>query len=361
MPRGDLLLKWFETHRRALPWRREPRDPYRVLVSEFMLQQTQVERVSPRFEAFVNRFPDLESLATAGEQDVLEAWSGLGYYRRARALHAAARAIRDAGAWPETARELQDLPGVGPYTAAAVASLAFGQACPVLDGNVLRVGARVLALDGDVRRAPGKDAIAGFVTGLIEETGDPAAVNEALMELGATVCRLHAPECHRCPLAAACRARASGFPERWPEPRRSREPERLHWAAAVIVDPGGRWLLRRVESGPVLRGLWLPPMVAVEDAARARAAALGVAPLPVEPLAQGVLPAVRHSITHRRIAVHPVPLRVSAPAEVEGHRWADPERPGLPTSSLLGKLARRVVEAAGLRGFPPPGGRKPVA
>ncbi len=315
-----------------------------------MLQQTQVERVVPRFQAFVDRFPDVEALAGAREEDVLEAWSGLGYYRRARWLHRAARAIRDAGSWPSTRRELEALPGVGPYTAAAVASLAFGEACPVLDGNVLRVGARVLALEGEARSTAGRTAISNLVAALIRETGEAAAVNEALMELGATLCRPTAPECSCCPLAWICRARASGHPERWPEPRPVRPVERLHWAAAVIVDAAGLWLLRPLTDGPILRGLWLPPLVPVSGASEAEMAAVAAAPLPVEPSGWGVLPAVRHSITHRRIQVHPVVLRAAHARGVTGCRWVDPEHPGVPTSSLLGKLAARVAAASAERG-----------
>ena len=153
----EALLAWFEANARVLPWRGSPRDPYLVLVSEIMLQQTQVDRVIPRFVEFADRFPNFNRLAAASEEEVLTLWSGLGYYRRARMLHRLAREVLSRGGkLPSTAAELETLPGVGPYTAAAVASLAFGEGVPVLDGNVMRVGARVLAMTDDPRSAAGR-------------------------------------------------------------------------------------------------------------------------------------------------------------------------------------------------------------
>jgi len=334
-------VRWFAVAARELPWRMEPRDPYRVLVSEAMLQQTQVERVIPRYRKFVARFPTLTALAAAPEEEVLEAWSGLGYYRRARQLHRLARAVAAAGGrLPRDPEALERLPGVGPYTAAAVASLAFGERVPVLDGNVLRVGARVLRLPGDPRAAAARRAVAAWALDLMEGA-DPGVVNEALMELGATVCRPRAPRCGACPLAPWCAARAAGAPERYPPPRRVRPPERVRWAAAVIRDGAGRWLLAPVTGLGVLEGLWLPPIAAVDgggpEAAALRAARCGGT-------AARPLPPVRHAITHRRIEVTPVVLE-GCRAAPEGWRWADPETPGLPTSSLLGKLAARVADS----------------
>ncbi len=335
------LLRWFEANRRALPWREEPRDPYRVLVSEVMLQQTQVDRVVPRFRRFIERFPDTGALAAAPEESVLEAWSGLGYYGRARRLHAAARAIEAGGGrFPRTADALKRLPGIGEYTAAAVASLAFGEPVPVLDGNVLRVGARVLALDVLARSAAGRRRIAEWVRSLMED-GPPGAVNEALMELGATVCSRTSPQCAACPLRARCAGFASGRPEGWPEARKVREPEQVRWAAVMVHDPAGRILLRRIEEGSILRGLWLPPIVAIGapeetlSAARSLAAVLGFD-------GGRTAPPVRHTIAHRRITVYPVLFDGPAAGLPPGHRWADPENPGLPTSSLLSKLVRAL-------------------
>jgi A/G-specific adenine glycosylase len=331
------LLEWYLANARRLPWRTEPRDPYAVLVSELMLQQTQVERVRSRFETFIERFPTLRALAAASEPEVLALWSGLGYYRRARLLHQLAReVVAGSGELPSSAEELRQLPGVGPYTAAAVASLAFGVAVPVVDGNVIRVAARVLGWDGDPRTAAARRVVADWVSELLAE-GSPAAVNEAIMELGATVCLPSSPRCEVCPLEQDCRAREGGHPDRFPIPRRVRAPVHLRWVAACCVDSGGRWLLRQVKDGPILRGLWLPPIAELGEgelaAKRAQALVSELAPARVEELSE-----LRHSITHRRIRVLPVLLAVDrTPADVEG-RWIDPENHRLPTSSLFQKL-----------------------
>jgi len=337
----DRLLAWFEREARTLPWRQEPRDPYHVLVSELMLQQTQVGRVAVRFGEFLAHFPDLEALAAADEAEVVAAWSGLGYYRRARLLHRAARAATAAGGLPRSRDDLERLPGVGPYTAAAIASLAFGIAAPVLDGNVLRVASRVLALESDPRTAAGRKLILAWV----EQGMDgrpPGEVNEALMELGAVVCRPRDPACGVCPLAGDCAARSQGRPAAFPRPRRTRAPEDCRWVAACAVDPEGRWLLRRVDHGPILRGLWLPPFadLATDEAAEPAARRL----LPSDGLLQGVLlPPVRHSITYRRIVVEPVAFdAVPAPAVIPGYLWVEPSSIRVATSSLLAKLVRRV-------------------
>ena len=334
------LLAWYRRNARPLPWRSEPRDPYRVLVSELMLQQTQVDRVAGRFEGFVAAFPDLRALAAAAEEEVLAAWSGLGYYRRARMLHRLARELAaGTGVLPGTAAELAELPGVGPYTAAAVASLAFGEAVPVLDGNVLRVASRFLAAAGDPRTAAGRDALLGWLRPLVEG-GPPGPINEALMELGATVCRPLSPDCGRCPLATGCRARAEGRPQRFPPPRRRRGEVAVTWVAACCVDRAGRWLVRQVTDGPILRGLWLPPIAEIGPEDRPEEVARRLVPGRLAVPAR-LLAAVRHSITHRRITIHPVRLIVSdrAAAAAAG-RWVDPAAPAVPTSSLFSKLIK---------------------
>jgi A/G-specific adenine glycosylase len=332
------LLAWFRANARELPWRTAPRDPYRVLVSEVMLQQTQVDRVVPRYETFVETFPTLDALAVASEDDVLEKWSGLGYYRRARLLHRLARDVVDgSGRLPDSAAELVKLPGVGPYTAAAVASLAFGEPVPVVDGNVIRVAARVLALSDDPRAVSGRRQMVDWVATLMVGA-DPGAVNEALMELGATVCLPSAPFCTGCPLYSRCRARAEGKQGRYPPPRTRRAPVDLEWVAACCVDRSGQWLVREVVEGPILRGLWLPPLAELERGGSPIERALELASMPVEepPVA---LPVVRHSITHRRIRVHPVRLLVATRGRSAGEgRWVDAESDGFATSSLFMKL-----------------------
>jgi A/G-specific adenine glycosylase len=332
------LLEWYRTHARILPWRRATRDPYHVLVSEFMLQQTQVDRVVPRFESFVERFPTFESLAGASEEEVLTEWSGLGYYRRARMLHRLAQEVakRPAGL-PRRVGELVKLPGIGPYTAAAVASLAFGEAEPVLDGNVMRVGARVLATETAPRSSEGRRLLERWILGLMK--GEfPGEVNEALMELGATVCTPAEPGCHLCPFVAECGAKELGRQEDFPAPRRRRATECLRWAAACVVDDEGSWFVRRVDEGPILRGLWLPPLIEIAEGADPVKAASRLVPFGTMSSPK-LGDAVRHNITHRRIDV--IPVRFQAPRTEppsDAWRWVRPKSPGVPTSSLLAKL-----------------------
>jgi A/G-specific adenine glycosylase len=342
----DQLLEWFRDRARELPWRTEVRDPYQVLVSELMLQQTQVDRVVPKFEAFVARFPTLADLAAAAEQKVLEAWSGLGYYRRARLLHWAAKSVIEAGgAFPRSAEALQALPGVGPYTAAAIASLAFGEAAPVLDGNTMRVGARVLALEQVPKTVTGQRELRRWISELMKSQ-PPGEVNEALMELGAVVCTPRSPDCGECPLATVCRARELGRQEAYPcQPEsKGRAAEDQRWVATCCIDRDGRWLLRCIDEGPILRGLWLPPLVQAKEGDDPIALARAALPKLSGPGGRA-LPPVKHSITYRRLTVVPVrfaPRGVDLPGE--GWVWADLEALDRPTSSLLGKLAARVAE-----------------
>lgn len=336
-------MEWYREVARVLPWRGDPRDPYEVVVSEFMLQQTQVDRVVPRFESFIRRFPTLAALAAAGEDEVVEEWSGLGYYRRARMLHRLAQEViaRPEG-FPRTAHALRSLPGIGPYTAAAVASLAFDEAAPVLDGNTMRVGARVLAMEEDPRSAVGRRCLEAWISGLMEGES-PGVVNEALMELGATVCTPHQPDCPRCPLAGDCGARKSGLQEEYPPPRSRRATVELVWVAACCIDTEGSWLLCRIDDGPILRGLWLPPLAELAEGSDPVAEARLMLPERGDPPATAC-PPVRHNITHRKIDVLPVRFTVKRFEPSSGAWcWADPHNPNLPTSSLLAKLVNALA------------------
>jgi len=339
---ADRLIAWFRANARQLPWRTARRDPYHSLVSELMAQQTQLDRVVPRFEAFVRRFPNLVVLAEASADEVLELWSGLGYYRRARLLHRLARVVAAGGGeLPMTAAELEKLPGIGPYTAAAIASMVHGEAVPAVDGNIARVGTRVLAVADDPRTKAGKSAVDEWVRTLMNDV-PPGPVNEALMELGATVCTPVHPDCGLCPLSDSCRARGEGDPALYPRPRRTRPALDLTWLAVIVEDPEGRWLVRQVTEGPILRGLWLPPFAEIDTGRPLEEQAIGLMPFggvgPIE-----LVTPVKHSITHRRIEVTPVRTRVEDfERAADGFSWVDPTNPGLPTSSLLGKLLKAV-------------------
>jgi len=336
------LVAWFHANARPLPWRTAPRDPYRSLVSELMAQQTQIDRVVPRFETFIRRFPDLAVLAGASEDEVVEMWSGLGYYRRARLLHRLACEVEGGGGeLPKTAAELERLPGIGPYTAAAIASMVHGEPVAAIDGNVVRVGARMLALAGDPRSAAAREAVGAWVRDLMQQA-PPGAVNEALMELGATLCRPARPECGRCPLAVACRAGREGDPDSYPRPRPARAPVGLRWLALIVADTDGRWLLTRVTEGPILRGLWLPPFAEIDAGRSIEEQAIELVPF-TDLGSIEVMGPVKHSITHRRIEVTPAITAIDRAVDAPpGWSWAPPASPDLPTSSLLGKLLHSV-------------------
>jgi len=349
---AERLLTWFRGARRKLPWRTGfPRDPYAVLVSEVMLQQTQVDRVAEAFPRFMRRFPSLEALAAAPEEDAVHAFSGLGYYRRARLLHASARAVVGRGGWPRSAAELAALPGFGPYTSAAVAAFAFAGSDPPVDGNVSRVTARLRALDMPMGSSALLAAGRELAAGLHVETPTPE-IWEALMELGATVCTPASPRCDACPLADSCAALAAGAPLAYPGPRPTRPQERQRWVAVWLQRQDGRVLLRRIDEGPLLAGLWLPPYAVLSDGADPTSAARAVAGQAGFAGTLSPAPAVRHGITHRDIRVLPYVAAIPGDRVAEampGWSWQHPAAPAVATSSLLGKLAAACREV-GARG-----------
>jgi A/G-specific adenine glycosylase len=234
------LVRWVRRDHRDLPWRLG-RDPYAIWVSEIMLQQTRVEVVVPYYERFLERFPDVEALAAAPLDDVLRAWAGLGYYRRARQLHAAAAIVaRDHhGRLPADEAALRALPGIGRYTAGAIRSIAFGEPAPIVDGNVARVLSRLFALPGGPGDSVWERRLWTLAGQLVPAT-DPSAFNQGLMELGATVCTPRSPRCAACPLARHCRALAEGRPEAYPPPRprpKLVSVARPAWCSAAIRNP----------------------------------------------------------------------------------------------------------------------------
>ena len=288
------LLVWYRARRRDLPWRRT-RDPYAIWVSEIMLQQTRVETVIPYYGRFLERFPTVDALAVAREEDVLAVWSGLGYYRRARGLHAAAAIVarEHAGSLPSDPDRLRALPGIGDYTAAAIQSIAFGREAAAVDGNVVRVLARIHGLTG---RRDSPDLRRG-VTALAEALARgpaPGDWTQALMDLGATVCLPRDPRCQECPVASRCAARRSGDPARYPEPGLKQEPRSAR--EVLILARRGRSIYLEEEATPTGPAWTLPRVrtraaksLAPPAAARALAARHG---LSLEP--GGRLTAFRH-------------------------------------------------------------------
>jgi A/G-specific adenine glycosylase len=245
------LLEWFAMQARDLPWRRD-RTPYRVWVSEVMLQQTQVEIVCDYYRRFMARFPTVEALAAASLEEVLKVWQGLGYYSRARSLHRAAQQIvaRHSGELPADVTALRRLPGIGAYTAGAIASIAFGIPAPAVDGNVRRVMARMLALE-----APAPPELEEAARVLMPEDA-PGPFTEALMELGATLCRPRSPQCLLCPWHDLCKARQSGKQEAFPVPKPRRAIPHYDVTAAVIIREDSRVLMARRRQEDMLGGLW---------------------------------------------------------------------------------------------------------
>ncbi len=250
------LLKWFNEHQRILPWRSDP-SPYRVWISEIMLQQTQVATVTPYFERFVVRFPDCAVLAEAELEDVLKVWEGLGYYSRARNLHRAARLLlrEYGGVLPDTVQGLTELPGIGAYTATAILSIAHGIPVPVVDGNVLRVFCRFWGIKGDIRLGSTKKSIAEKL-GRYMDKNDPSSFNQAMMELGALVCKPRNPSCTDCPLGKECKAKRLRQVEKLPVKSKRAPVPRYTIAVGLIWNDRGDVLIARRGDDGMLGGLW---------------------------------------------------------------------------------------------------------
>ncbi len=333
---AELLVDWYAEAQRDLPWR-HTRDPYAIWVSEVMLQQTRVETVRGRWVSFLRRFPTLGELAAAPLSEVLAEWAGLGYYRRARQLHEAARAIvRNAGGeLPRDPAALRLFPGFGPYTAAAVASIAFDEAVAAVDGNVERVLSRLLALDGDPKRGETAKLIRQGAQILVESAA-PQLVTQGLMELGALICTPRGPDCGKCPWGRSCAARRSGVPESFP--RRAPRPETLQVAAyAALVREGRALLWRRRPENLHNAGLWeLPttdwhPGEPESDEAHHRLLELGTQ-LGLGWQPGDALVRVKHSITRHRITLlgHEVKMagEIEGSKEIDGNalRWGTPEQ-----------------------------------
>jgi A/G-specific adenine glycosylase len=329
----ERLLEWFHKFQRDLPWRRN-KDPYRIWLSEIMLQQTRVAAVIPFYERFLEHFPTLRALAAAPEAEVLRLWAGLGYYSRARNLQSAAKEIveKHGGEFPRSAEHALALPGIGNYTAAAILSIAFGERHAVLDGNVARVIARLDSVHGDLREGPRWQALQAAADTLLDPNA-PSDWNQAMMELGAMICTPKSPQCLLCPVGEFCRARQLGLTEVIPEKRKKRATEEVELAAAVFIDAKGRTLLlpppeidrdhvTQDEVRPLISKMWHFPMIAVRhDASRELVAflksfnALG---------ANGSKPqleelrSARHTVTYRAIRLRPFQLKVESLPRVTG-------------------------------------------
>jgi len=352
------LFAWFRQFQRDLPWRRS-KDPYRIWISEIMLQQTRVAAVIPYYERFLAHFPNVRALAEAPQEEVLRMWSGLGYYSRARNLQKAAQQIvaLHGGEFPKEEKAAMSLSGIGPYTGAAILSIAFDAKHAVLDGNVARVLARLGAVRGELRESRRWQSLQTTAQELLDPKA-PGDWNQAMMELGAMVCTPRAPQCLLCPVAKFCRARQSGDPESFPEKRKKREAVQIVLATAVFCTPRGQTLLlpppqKKTENRPaaddvatLVSRMWHFPTVAIRKDALAELRIFLATVLPAgngalhfEPLAR-----VRHAVTYRNVSVLPFRISIAKIPQVPGAKSIPlKDFSTLPISNLTRKIARAAL------------------
>ena len=354
------LLAWFRQFQRDLPWRRT-KDPYRIWLSEIMLQQTRVAAVIPYYERFLQRFPDAHALAAAPEEEVLRLWSGLGYYSRARNLQEAAQQIaaKQGGKFPTRLEDALALPGIGNYTAAAILSIAYGKKLAVLDGNVARVLARLGAIQGDIREPRRWQELQKTADGLLD-LKSPGDWNQAMMELGATLCTPKSPQCLLCPVAQFCKGRKLGIAESLPEKRKKRATVQIVLAAAVFSNRKGQTFLlpppkntkEKASSDHVptlVSKMWHFPTVSVTgEPAATLAALLGKIMPHVGNREWRFVPAgkVRHAVTYRAITLLPFLIETRKLPSLQGAKEVplnDISR--LPVSNLTRKVARAAQAA----------------
>jgi A/G-specific adenine glycosylase len=352
------LLRWYAEFQRDLPWRRT-KNPYHIWLSEIMLQQTRVAAAIPYYGRFLAAFPEVKALAEAPEEEVLRHWAGLGYYSRARNLQKAARQIvAEHGAkFPETAAEALALSGIGAYTAAAILSIAYGKKLAVLDGNVARVIARVGAIRGDLRSGARWQTLQQNADGLLAPQA-PGDWNQAMMELGATVCTPRSPQCLLCPVAEFCQARKMGLIEAIPEKRKQREAVEITLAALVIVERDGRTLLlphgklQTKITGDVavlLSRMWHFPTIQVKTDAAKELRAFVTRSIYSGRRFSGKLrelSKVRHAVTYRQITLLPFRLEVEKlPQLAEARILPLADLSAVPVSNLTRKVASAAMAA----------------
>ncbi|MDI3257036.1 MAG: A/G-specific adenine glycosylase [Kyrpidia sp.] len=378
---GETLIEWYGRERRDLPWRKT-RDPFRIWVSETMLQQTRVETVIPYYERFLRRFPSIEHLARAREEDVLKEWEGLGYYSRARNLFRGAQVVmeRFGGRVPDDPDVIREIPGVGPYTAGAILSIAYDRDIPAVDGNALRVFSRIFLVDDPVDKQGGRRRVAALMEAAIP-AGCGGAFNQAVMDLGAGMCLPRTPKCPTCPLKGLCRANAEGVVAEYPLKGKKKPPRPMEIAAGFVTR-GGRWLVRRRPERGLLAGLWeLPCVERGSGESWEEAASRALAEMGMTVHVDGEIARVDHVFSHLKwhLRVYRCTPRISGSAGTDGektvatggragalHRSREPggEESGSPVAWIgpedLSGLAfpavyRKIwplLEASGARGSP---------
>lgn len=350
-PLAKLLIHWYAQNARRLPWRDHP-DPYAVWVSEIMLQQTRVETVIPYFERWMRRFPAIAALAAASQQDVLVAWEGLGYYSRARNLHRAAQIVMadHGGELPSDPGALRRLPGIGRYTAGAIASIAFGLDEPALDGNIRRVLARVFNVDEPARSPSGERRLWELAAAHLPP-GQAGEYNQALMELGALVCTPRSPDCPNCPLNGLCQARLLGLQAE--RPVLESRPEVPHYiVTAAVIERGGQVLIAQRPPAGLLGGLWEFPggkLQPGEDLVTCLQREIREE-LNAKIEVGGSIGVYRHAYTHFRVTLHAFRCSLAngkqpEPVQVHDLRWVIPhELPGYPMGKIDRQIAARLLD-----------------
>lgn len=342
------LRTWYQRHARDLPWRRSA-DPYQVWISEIMLQQTTVAAVVPYFERFLAQFPTVESLATASEDDVLRLWEGLGYYSRARNIHRTARLVlrESEGRFPDDLSSLVKLPGIGRYTAGAIVSFAFDRPAPIVEANTLRLYSRLLGYRGDPRSAAGQRLLWSFAERVLPRRS-PGRFNQALMELGATICTPADPRCEACPVRGCCGAAAVGSQAEIPRP--ANRPKVVDVTEAyVAVHRAGRYLLRRREAGERWAGLWDFPRFETDPASLDGLAAMARKSLGLDLENFRQVAELRHGVTRFRIRLvcYLAECRSEDVRRAKNVRWTRPaEFERFPLSVTGRKLARALSNGA---------------
>jgi len=330
------LLDWYDLNQRDLPWRKI-HNPYHTFVSEMMLQQTQVKTVLPYYGKFIQELPDWKALARAPEEKVLKLWEGLGYYRRARNLRAAAQKVVGdyKGRLPDTHEEILKLPGVGPYSAGAILSIAFQKPYPLVDGNVIRVFSRLFLLRGNLKSGAGLKKVWALAEKWIHPRR-PGDHNQALMELGATVCSTENPQCLLCPLMSLCGAAKNGVQDNFPETEKPKENVEVH-VAVLLAEKNGRILARkRPEGERWLKGMWEFPSCEGETFEKALRRLEKQWKVKARRTA---LMEVKHQITHHKIRMRLYPTLKTGSTKPTGARWVTPkELNSLPFSSAQNKL-----------------------
>jgi A/G-specific adenine glycosylase len=337
-------MLWFDQHARDLPWRRT-RDPYAVWISEIMLQQTQVKTVIPYYERWMRALPTVADFARARPERALKLWEGLGYYRRARLAHTAARLIvgQHAGRFPDKFDEVLALPGIGRYTAGAICSIAFNQPTPILDGNVIRVLSRLLAIAGDPRSKTVQTKLWRAAEKLVSASGEPSRLNQGMMELGALICLPRQPQCPICPLRRDCVAFRLKRVEEFPTSSRPEVITQRRFIALVVRD-GRRLLVRQRPAGVVNAGLWEFPNIEVGVNAKN----LHTLVAPFEIAARDPFFRVRHSITRYRILLEAYHAKLAADLAFAtvGAAWKTPAQiKKLPFTSAHRKVLRKANES----------------